>query len=223
MIIIDVFKLYVDRWDFFFRLLLQHIGITLIAVSIITVLGLTTGIIMTRNKILANVVLTVTNFMYTIPSIALFGMLVTITGIGNKSAITALIIYGLLPIVRSTYVGIKEVDPQIIESAVGMGTTRNQLLFKVELPLALPIIMSGFRTMVVMTIALGGIASFIGAGGLGVAIYRGITTYFPEMIIAGSLMVALLAILTDWLLQKVEKQLRKRFLGEKEKGEQTYV
>jgi len=223
VIIIDVFKLYVDRWDFFFRLLLQHIGITLIAVSIITVLGLTTGIIMTRNKILANVVLTVTNFMYTIPSIALFGMLVTITGIGNKSAITALIIYGLLPIVRSTYVGIKEVDPQIIESAVGMGTTRNQLLFKVELPLALPIIMSGFRTMVVMTIALGGIASFIGAGGLGVAIYRGITTYFPEMIIAGSLMVALLAILTDWLLQKVEKQLRKRFLGEKEKGEQTYV
>ena len=91
-----------------------------------------------------------------------------------------------------------------------------QLLYRIQLPLALPVIMSGFRTMVVMTISLAGIAAFIGAGGLGVAIFRGITTYYPEMIIAGSLMVALLAIITDWLLQRAEKQLRKRFLGQKD-------
>lgn len=157
--------------------------------------------------------LTTTKFLYTIPSIALFGILVTITGIGNKSAITALIVYGLLPIIRNTYVGIRDVDPQIIESAVGMGTTEWQLLFRIKLPLALPVIISGFRTMVIMTIALGGIASFIGAGGLGVAIYRGISTYFPEMIIAGSLLVATLAIFTDWLLQIAEKKLTKRILG----------
>jgi osmoprotectant transport system permease protein len=211
--IANVFKMYIERWDFFFELLLQHIGITLIAVSIITIIGLSTGILMTTNERLASIVLMVTNFLYTIPSIALFGLLVTITGIGNKSAITALVIYGLLPMIRNTYVGIKEVDPEIIESAVGMGTTKKQLLIRIQLPLALPIIISGFRTMVIMTIALGGIASFIGAGGLGVAIYRGISSFNPEMIIAGSLLVASLAIIVDLILQKVENLLKKRILG----------
>jgi osmoprotectant transport system permease protein len=213
--IANVFKMYIERWDFFLELLMQHIGITLIAVSIITVIGLSTGILMTTNEKLASIVLMVTNFLYTIPSIALFGLLVTITGIGNKSAITALVIYGLLPMIRNTYVGIKEVDPEIIESAIGMGTTKKQLLFRIQLPLALPIILTGFRTMVIMTIALGGIASFIGAGGLGVAIYRGISSFNPEMIIAGSLLVASLAIIVDLLLQKVENSLRKRILGKR--------
>jgi len=208
-----VIDLYIDRWEFFLELLLQHIGITLIAVLIITVLGLTLGIVMTKNELLASILLVVTNFLYTIPSIALFGILVTISGIGNKSAIVALIIYGLLPMIRNTYVGIKEVDGQMIESAVGMGTTEKQLLFRIQLPQALPVIMSGFRTMVIMTIALAGIASFIGAGGLGVAIYRGISTYFPEMIIAGSLLVALLAIIVDWTLHLLETVLTKRVLG----------
>jgi osmoprotectant transport system permease protein len=143
----------------------------------------------------------------------LFGILVTITGIGNKSAIVALVVYGLLPIIRNTYVGIKEVNPQIIESAIGMGSTDMQLLVRIQLPQALPVIMSGFRTMVVMTIALGGIASFIGAGGLGVAIYRGISTYHPEMIIAGSLLTALLAVTVDALLHKLELYLTKKMLG----------
>jgi osmoprotectant transport system permease protein len=209
----EVIDLYIDRWEFFLELLLQHIGITLIAVLIITVLGLTLGIVMTKNELLASILLVVTNFLYTIPSIALFGILVTISGIGNKSAIVALIIYGLLPMIRNTYVGIKEVDGQMIESAVGMGTTEKQLLFRIQLPQALPVIMSGFRTMVIMTIALAGIASFIGAGGLGVAIYRGISTYFPEMIIAGSLLVALLAIIVDWTLHLLETVLTKRVLG----------
>ena len=168
---------------------------------------------MTYNKYFAKIILSVTNFLYTIPSIALFGFLVIITGIGDKSAIIALVIYGLLPIIRNTYVGINEVDAQIIESAIGMGSTKKQLLLKVQLPLAFPIILAGFRTMVVMTIALCGIASFIGAGGLGVAIWRGITTNFPEMTIAGSLLVAVLAIITDSVLEMVEKRMRKRILG----------
>lgn len=213
--LMDVMTMYVERWDFFLTLLLQHIGITLISVLIISVVGLTTGVLMTKNERVAGLILTLTNFLYTIPSIALFGILVTITGIGNKSAITALVIYGLLPIIRNTYVGIKEVDPQIIESAVGMGTTSKQLLFRIQLPLALPVIMSGFRTMVVMTIALGAIASFIGAGGLGVAIYRGISSYNQVMIIAGSLLVALFAITMDGILQIVEKALTKRVLGKR--------
>ncbi len=208
-----VIKLYIERWDFFLELLLQHIVMTLVSVVIITILGLGLGILMTKNTWVASILLVVTNFLYTIPSIALFGILVTISGIGNKSAIIALIIYGLLPMIRSTYVGIKEVDPQIIESAVGMGSTELQLLYRIQLPQALPVIMSGFRTMVIMTIALGGIASFIGAGGLGVAIYRGISTYFPEMIVAGSLLVAFLAIGVDAFLQKVEQAMTRKVLG----------
>lgn len=208
-----VLQLYTERWDFFSELILQHIMITFIAVVIISVIGLLLGIVMTRNRVLANVILALTNFIYTIPAIALFGVLVTITGIGDKSAIIALSLYGVLPVIRNTYTGIVEVDEQIIESAIAMGVTQRQLLFKVQLPLASPVIMTGFRTMVIMTIALGGIASFIGAGGLGKAIYRGITTYYPEMIIGGSLLVAALAIVTDFILDLVEKKIRKRVLG----------
>lgn len=208
-----ILNLYVDRWDFFAKLLMEHISLTLISVSIITVVGLLTGVAMTRNKMFANIVLAVTNFMYTIPSIALFGFLVTISGIGAKSAIIALSVYGVLPIIRNTYVGIMEVDSQIMESAIGMGSTKRQLLLRIQLPLALPIIFTGFRTMVIMTIALAGIASFIGAGGLGTAIWRGITTNFPEMTIAGSLLVAFLAIISDFILEKVEKILRVKILG----------
>lgn len=211
--IYDIFNLYVERWAFFSELLIQHIILTLISVAIIIVIGLSIGILMTRHGGFASVILTVTNFLYTIPSIALFGALVIVSGIGDRSAVIALVIYGLLPVIRNTYVGINEVDDQIIESAIGMGSTKLQLLFRVQLPLALPVIFAGIRTMVIMTIALCGIASFIGAGGLGVAIWRGITTNFPEMTLAGSLLVATLAILSDFAMEAVEKYLRRRILG----------
>ena len=209
----DIYRLYLERWEFFSELLVQHIILTLIAIAFITVIGLVLGMFMTRHRILAKIVLAITNFLYTIPSIALFGFLVIFTGIGDTSAIIALVIYGLLPIVRNTYVGIKEVDPQTIESALGMGSTDMQLLFKVQFPLALPVIFAGFRTMVIMTIAIAGIASFIGAGGLGDAIWRGISTNFPAMTIAGSLLVALLAIVTDFVIERIERRVKKRFLG----------
>lgn len=208
-----VIKLYQERWDFFLKLLIEHMYLTFVGIVIITFLGLILGVLMTRNKQVAKLIMTLVNFIYTIPSIALFGFFVSITGIGFNSALIALVIYGLLPIIRNTYVGINEVDPFLIESAIGMGTTNSQLLFKVQLPLALPVIFAGFRTMVIMTIALGAIASFIGAGGLGVAIWRGITTYFPEMTVAGSLLVALLAIIIDLILGGIEKNIRKKILG----------
>jgi osmoprotectant transport system permease protein len=211
--IIEIFKLYVNRWEFFLEITLEHIYLTTISVLIILVMGLSIGIYMTRNKSFASVVLQIANFLYTIPSIALFGFLVIITGIGDKSAIIALVIYGLLPVIRNTYVGINEVDSQVIESAIGMGSNDKQLLFNVQLPLALPVIFAGFRTMVIMTIALCGIASFIGAGGLGVAIWRGISTNFPEMTMAGSLLVATLAILADNIMEAIEKYMKRRILG----------
>ncbi len=216
-VIKDIFKLYVERWDFFSELLIEHIMLTLISISFITVIGLTIGILMTKRKSFAQIMLALTNFLYTIPSIALFGFLVFFTGIGNTSAIIALVVYGMLPIIRNTYVGINDVDNQIIESAVGMGCTNSQLLFRVQLPLALPVIFAGFRTMVIMTIALAGIASFIGAGGLGRAIWRGITTYYPEMTFAGSLLVAGLAIIADLIMEVMERLLKRRILGVKNK------
>ncbi|MFP4078563.1 MAG: ABC transporter permease [Bacillota bacterium] len=211
--LMDIINLYIDRFDFFSELFIQHIFLTLVAVAFIAVIGLTSGILMTRNRWFASIMLSVTNFLYTIPVIAMFGILVIFTGIGNTSSVIALVLYGMLPLIRNTYVGIRDVDPDIIESAVGMGCTDKQLLFRVQLPLALPVIFAGFRTMVVMTIALAGIASFIGGDGLGRAIWRGITTYYPAMTFAGSLLVALLAIVTDFIMGFIEKYLKKRVLG----------
>lgn len=211
--ILEIFKLYKDRFDFFSELFIQHILLSLTAIFFITTIGIVLGVYITRNKRMAGIVLSIANFLYTIPSIALFGFLVALSGIGNKSALIALTVYGVLPIIRNTYVGISEVDSQIVESSIAMGSTDAQLLFKIQFPLALPIIIAGFRTMVVMTIALTGIASFIGAGGLGVAIWRGITTNYPEMTAAGSLLVAMLAVLVDYFLGILEKKTKKRILG----------
>ena len=216
--IADVINLYKDRFDFFAGLFVQHVLLSAIAVLFITVIGLFLGIYITRNRKAAGIVLGITNFIYTIPSIALFGFLVALSGIGNTSALIALTVYGVLPIIRNTYVGINEVDSQVVESAVGMGSTDMQLLRKIQLPLALPVIIAGFRTMVVMTIALSGIASFIGAGGLGVAIWRGITTNYPEMTAAGSILVAMLAVASDFLIGVFEKKARKRILGTEKAG-----
>lgn len=208
--LMNLFNLFIARKEFFLQLVFQHISLSITAILIITAIGITTGILISKSKKAADIVIGITNFLYTIPSIAMFGFFVSFTGIGNTTAIIALVIYGLLPVIRNTYVGLKEVDDQIIEAAVGMGSSPMQLLWKVQFPLALPVIIAGIRNMVVMTIALTGVASFIGAGGLGVAIWRGITTNFDEMTIAGSLLVALLAIFSDALLGVLEKKLLRR-------------
>jgi len=213
-----IFTLYIERKEFFLELLIEHIILSGIAIFFITIIGVSLGIGITRNQKMANIVLAITNFIYTIPSIALFGILVSLTGIGRTSALIALVAYGILPIIRNTYVGIIEVDEQIIEAAKGMGSTDLQLLTKIQIPLALPVIIAGFRTMVIMTIALAGIASYIGAGGLGVAIWRGISTNFKELTMAGSILVAGLAIVTDLLLGLIEKRIRYNIYGETKKG-----
>lgn len=156
-------------------------------------------------------VLGVINVIYTIPSISLLGFLIPFTGIGNKTAIIALTVYGLLPIVRNTYTGLTNVDASVLEVAEGLGADKKQIMFGIRFPLALPMIISGFRNMVVMIIAMGGIASFIGAGGLGVAIYRGITTYNMTLTAAGSVLIAALALLSDGLLSKAEKAVNRRY------------
>ncbi len=206
----DLFHLYAERWHFFLNLTIQHLEISLIAIVIAIIIGLGLGILISRYRHLCSPVLGLTNFIYTIPTIALFGFLIPFSGIGNFTAIIALTVYALLPMVRNTYTGLTGIDREIIEAARGMGSTSAQILFRIQLPLAFPVILSGLRNMVVMTIALTGIAAFIGAGGLGVAIYRGITTNNGALTIAGSLLIALLALLTDCLIGRYENHFKKK-------------
>lgn len=191
--------------SFYLHLLLEHIGITFTAVIIATILGLAIGVFIAQKQKLANSVISVVNIAYTIPSIALLGFLISFTGVGNTTAIIALTIYALLPIVRSTYVGITTIDPKIIEASRAMGSTDSQILWKIQLPLAFPVIFAGIMNMVTMTIALAGIASFVGAGGLGVAIYRGITTNNEVLIWIGGILIAVLALVIDGILSVIGK------------------
>uniref|UniRef100_UPI00402902D8 ABC transporter permease/substrate-binding protein n=1 Tax=Streptococcus anginosus TaxID=1328 RepID=UPI00402902D8 len=203
----ELIKLVTNQWQFLFSLVWDHIWISGLSILLALILGVGLGIFISFKKSWVGVVIGLVNILYTIPSIALLGILISITGIGNKTAIVALTLYALLPMVRSTYTGISGVDPLLIEAAEGMGSTRKQILTKVQLPLAFPVMMAGFRNMVTMTIALAGIASFVGAGGLGVAIYRGITTNNQTLTLVGSILVALLALVFDFLLSLIEKSI----------------
>lgn len=207
MMINQLIKLLTEDFKFFLNLTIEHILISLLAISIASVLGIILGIIISEYRKFSGLILGTVNILYTIPSIALLGFFITITGVGNTTALIALIIYALLPIIRSTYTGIITINPLIIEASEGMGSTKLQQLFKVKIPLALPVLMSGIRNMVTMTIALAGIASFVGAGGLGVAIYRGITTNNSAMTFLGSLLIAILALVFDFILGLIEKRL----------------
>ena len=192
---------------------LDHIWITLIAASIAVVLGVSIGIYISGKgkERLADIVLYLAEIMMTIPSLALFGLLMFILGTiglqtyGSLPAIVALILYGQLPILRNTYTAVRGVDPAMIEAGRGMGMTDRQLLFKVKLPLAVPVIMAGLRNSVVLIIGIAAIAALIGAGGLGVPIFRGLSNARMDLIILGGVSVSILALLVDFLMSRVER------------------
>ena len=192
---------------------LDHLQITFVAVGIAVIIGVALGVYITgkgRERI-ADTVLYLAEIAMTIPSLALFGLLmVLLSSIGLKSigflpAIIALIIYAQLPILRNTYTAVREVDPAMIEAGKGMGMSERQLLFRVKLPLAVPVIMAGLRNAIVLTIAIATIAALIGSGGLGVPIFRGLRNARMDLIIVGGVSVAILGLLTDTLLSRVER------------------
>lgn len=206
----EMWTLLIDKKSFFLKLLIEHIEISFLAILIAVLIGGIVGILISEFEKASKPALGVINFLYTIPSISMLGFLIPFSGVGNATAVIALTIYALLPMVRSTHTGLTHVDSNILEAAKGMGSTRTQILFKIKIPLAMPVILSGIRNMVTMTIALAGIASFIGAGGLGVAIYRGITTNNAAMTMVGSLLIAVLALVFDFILGFIEKRIAKR-------------
>lgn len=205
----DIIELIQSRWEFFLELLLEHLQISFTAIVIAMMIGLAIGILISEFQKSAKFMMGIVNFIYTIPSISLLGFLIPLSGIGDTTAVIALTVYALLPMVRNTHAGLSNVNPLLIEAATGMGSTKMQVLFQIKLPLAMPIIVAGIRNMTVMTLSLSGVASFIGAGGLGVAVYRGITTNNPAMTLVGSLLIAILAITSDLIIGTIEKAVKK--------------
>lgn len=187
---------------------LEHIGLTLIALAIAILVGLPIGIFLTRHKRTATPVLGVVGIIQTIPSIALLGFLLPFLGIGATPAIVALFLYALLPIVRNTFTGIEEVDPAIKEAAKGMGMSDRQILTKIELPLAVPVIFAGIRTATVINVGVATLCALIGSGGLGEFIFRGIALNNLNMILAGAIPAALLALLFDLVLGTLQRHIR---------------
>jgi len=187
----------------------EHLVLVAISTLVAVAIGLPLGLALTRRPRLAAPVLGIAGVVQTVPSLALFGFLIPlpfIGGIGPRTAIVALVIYALLPILRNTYAGIQSVDPAILEAADGVGMTRRQRLWWVEFPLSLPIVLGGVRIATVISIGIATIAAAVGAGGLGVLIYRGIAIVDNRLILAGALPAALLAVAADLLLSAVERR-----------------
>jgi osmoprotectant transport system permease protein len=188
----------------------EHLRLVLISVSIAAACGISLGIAMTRRARLRRFALAFANIMQTVPSLALFGFLIPVPligGIGESTAIVALVLYALLPILRNTLAGITGVDPAVRDSAVAMGMTGRQLLWMVELPLAARTIFAGLRIAVVTTIGTATIAAAIGAGGLGVFIFRGVASVDTAEILAGAVPAALMALAADGGLGWIERKL----------------
>lgn len=197
------------NWPELLLLVRQHVVLVFIAILVAVIIGVPTGILLTRYRRLRGPVLGLANVMQTIPSLALFGFLIPlpfIGGIGTRTALVALVLYSLLPIIRNTVTGILNVDPNVREAAVAMGMTGSQVLRQVELPLAMGVIVTGIRVATVIAVGVTTIAAAVGAGGLGVYIFRGLRQYDNNLLLAGAVSAALLALAADFLLGLVERQ-----------------
>jgi osmoprotectant transport system permease protein len=197
------------NWSELLVLIGEHVKLVLIAILVAVVIGVPTGILLTRHRALRGPVLGIANVMQTIPSLALFGFLIPlpfIGGIGARTALVALVLYSLLPIIRNTITGILGVEPSVREAAVAMGMTDGQVLRQVELPLAMGVIVTGIRVATVIAVGVTTIAAAVGAGGLGVYIFRGLRQYDNNLLLAGALSAALLALIADFSLGLIEKR-----------------
>ena len=196
-----------------FQLTLQHLALVAIAMAFAVLIGVPLGIALARRRALRQWVLGAANVIQTVPSLALFGFLIPVPligGIGGRTAVVALTLYALLPIIRNTYVGISGVDRAVIEAACGMGMTDRQMLWQVEIPLSTGVILTGVRVATVISVGVATIAAAIGAGGLGTYIFRGVAMVDDQVILAGAVPAAVLAVLADVSLGWVERRLAAR-------------
>ena len=198
-----------------FQLLLQHIQLTFVSIFFAIIIGIPLGILVSKNDKIRKYVIGIINIFQAVPSMALLGLLVPVLGIGSKPAIMMVVLYSLLPIVKNTMTGILGIDKNMLESARGIGLTSKQILYKIQLPLALPIIMAGIRISSVTAVGLMTLAAFIGAGGLGYLVFSGVQTVNNIMILAGAIPACILALLVDYLLSKVEQNVMSKYSSTK--------
>ncbi|MGA1796364.1 MAG: ABC transporter permease [bacterium] len=206
------------------KLTVEHINLTFISVGAAVFVSVPAGILLTRSRKLVTPILGFASVVQTIPSLALFGLVIPILMvlglpiIGAVPALTALFLYALLPILRNTYTGIRQVDPDIIEAATGMGMRERDLLWRVELPLSVPVIMAGIRTSTVISVGVATLAALIGAGGLGEPIFRGLRTINYRLMLEGAIPASILALILDYLLGRIELLLTSKGLRMKREG-----
>lgn len=185
----------------------QQIYISAISLGLGIIVAVPLSIILMKFPRVAKVVIAIASMLQTIPALALLAIMIPFFGIGKLPAIIALFLYSLMPILRNTYVGLMGVSPDTIDSARGLGMTNMQLILKVDIPLAMPVIMAGIRLSAIYVIAWATLASYIGAGGLGDFIFNGLSLYQTDLIFGGTIPVIILALLTDYLLGKLERKL----------------
>lgn len=195
------------RWPDILAVSWWHLRLSLMAVGLALGIGLPLGVLCHLNRIAAAIVLNTVSMIYTVPTLALFGLMIPLLGIGVVPAIVAVVLYSLLPVVQNTYTGLANLDPNLREVAIGMGMGRWTRLFRVELPLALPVIFAGLRIAVVNAIGMVTLASLIAAGGLGDLIFRGISIMSWNLVLAGSVPVLVMALGADFLLKLAEQRL----------------
>jgi osmoprotectant transport system permease protein len=189
----------------------NHLALVVISMAFAIAIAVPLGMVIVHRRTLRNFALGLASIFQTVPSLALFGFLIPIPfigGIGRRTAIVALVLYALLPILRNTYVGLTGIDPAVLEAAEAMGMTQSQILWRVRLPLARAVILAGIRTATIITIGVATIAAAIGAGGLGTFIFRGVAMVSDAVILAGAIPAALLAIVADLLLGWLERRLK---------------
>lgn len=194
--------------------LLEHLYISVISLAMGILVAVPLGILLSKYQKISNGVMGVASVLQTIPSFALLALMIPIFGVGKKTAIAALFIYSLLPILRNTFLGLTSVTPSAIDAAKGMGMEERQILMKVKIPLALPVIMAGIRLSAVYVLAWTTLASYVGAGGLGDFIFNGLNNYVPPMILWGTIPITALALLTDYLFGRLEQRLSPYKVGE---------
>ena len=183
----------------------EHLYISAASLLLGILVAVPLGIVLTRKEKAAGIVMAIASVFQTVPSFALLALM-TVVGVGKKPAIIALFIYSLLPILRNTYLGIQQVPENLVDAGMGMGMTQRQVLFKVQLPVSMPVLMNGIRLAAVYVLSWATLASYIGAGGLGDYIFTGLQNYIPEMIIMGTIPVTIMALIVDFLLGRLSER-----------------
>ncbi|MGQ0572162.1 MAG: ABC transporter permease [Armatimonadota bacterium] len=195
------------NYDLVLAAIWEHLVLTVVSVSIALVLSLAIGIVAARHRAVYRAALAVTGVFYTIPSLALFAILIPIVGLGRLPAVIGLVGYSLLALIRNIVAGIQGVPGDVVEAAIGMGLSRRQVLFKIELPLALPVIVAGVRVVTVTVIGIGTVAAYINAGGLGSLIFSGIAQTNGPKIASGAVVASIMAVCADWGLERLRRKL----------------